>query len=399
MSTRRPFLVSLVVALIAWSLSVIAQSEDIQPSHPAIQYSRRSNDPVGVLLRRPEAVSRLRSEGPSGYLRSILNALNVPVSSQIMVFSKGSVQSGIIEPDNPRALYFNDSVVVGWVRRGFVEIAAQDPEQGTVFYRAHSGLLGGLSITRDNDCLSCHHSHRTAAVPGMIEPMGQTRPLERRWGGWYVTGNLGTVQHFGNIDVAKLTSGDSTPSTITLTSLEKTFDTRGYLTPYSDIAALMVFEHQMQMTNLLTRLGWTTRVAMHDKRPLASSEDFRDRVADVVDYMLFVDEAPIASRIQGTSGFAANFSERGPRDSKGRSLRDIDLNTRLLRYPCSYMIYSAQFEKLPTDARTAVYDRLWVILAGKDKDVRYQRLSPADRRAIVEILRDTKPDLPKQFRG
>ena len=182
-------------------------------------------------------------------------------------------------------------------------------------------------------------------------------------------------------------------------SLEKTFETRGYLTPYSDVAALMVFEHQMQMTNLLTRLGWTTRVAMHDKRPLASSADFRDRVADVVDYMLFVDEAPIASRIHGTSGFAANFSERGPRDSKGRSLRQLDLNTRLLRYPCSYMIYSAQFEKLPADAKTAVYDRLWVILSGKDKDVRYQRLSPADRRAIVEIVRDTKPDLPKQFRG
>jgi hypothetical protein len=180
-------------------------------------------------------------------------------------------------------------------------------------------------------------------------------------------------------------------------SLEKTFDTRGYLAPYSDIAALMVFEHQMQMTNLLTLLGWETRVAVHETRPVAASNAFRDRVAEVVDYMLFVDEAPIASKIQGTSGFAANFSERGPRDSKGRSLRQLDLNTRLLRHPCSYMIYSAQFEKLPPEAKAAVYERLWTILSGKGKDARYKHLSAADRRAVLEILRETKSELPKYF--
>jgi hypothetical protein len=159
----------------------------------------------------------------------------------------------------------------------------------------------------------------------------------------------------------------------------------------------MVVEHQMQMTNLLTLLGWETRVAVHDKRSVAASSAFRDRVAAVVDYMLFVDEAPIASRIQGTSGFAANFSERGPRDSKGRSLRQLDLSTRLLRHPCSYMIYSAQFEKLPPEAKAAVYERLWTILSGKEKDVRYKHLSAADRRAVLEILRETKSDLPKYF--
>lgn len=396
MATRRPLLASLVVMAIAWMITVAAQSDDVLPSHPAIQYSRASNDPVAALLRRPEAVSRLTSEGPSGHLRSLLAALDIPVSSQIMVFSKGSVQSGIIEANNPRALYFNESVVVGWVRGGFIEIAAQDPEQGTVFYRAHAGWLGGLSITRDDTCLSCHNSHRTGAVPGMIEPMGQTRPLERRWGGWYVTGDLGTVRHFGNVDVATLTSGP-TPATVTLASVEKTFDTRGYLTPYSDIAALMVFEHQMQMTNLVTRLGWAARVAVHDKRPMTSSSAFRERVSDLVDYMLFVDEAPIASRLKGTSGFATSFSERGPRDSQGRSLRQLDLTTRLLRYPCSYMIYSAQFDTLPAEAKAAVYERLWAILSGKDSNTRYRHLSTGDRRAVLDILRETKRDLPRYF--
>ena len=396
MSTRRSFSLALALVGMVWALSVAAQPDHIEPSHPAIQYSRPSNDPVGALMRRPGAVSRLISDGPSGYLRSILDALDIPVSSQMLVFSKGSVQRAIIDPNNPRALFFNDSVVVGWVRRGFVEIAAQDPEQGTVFYRAHSGL-GGLSIVRDDSCLACHNTGRTADVPGMIEAMGQTRPLEQRWGGWYVTGNLGTIQHWGNVDVEKLVSGDAVPKTIPLMSLDKTFDTRGYLAPYSDIAALMVFEHQMQMTNRLTRLGWETRVAVHEKRPIASSSAFRERVSEVVDYMLFVDEASIASTIQGTSGFAASFSQRGPRDSKGRSLRQLDLTTRLLRYPCSYMIYSAQFDSLPAAAKAAVYDRLWAILSGKDKDVRYQHLSANDRRAVLEILRETKPDLPKYF--
>jgi hypothetical protein len=396
MSTRRPFLVSLAVMGIAWTLSVVAQSDEVQPGHPAIQYSRASNDPIAGLLRRPEGVSGLTREGPSAYLRSILGALDVPLSSQIMVFSKGSVQSPLIEPNNPRALYFNDAVVVGWVREGSSRLPRRILNRARSFTGAFQPARWPLNRAGQH-CLSCHHSQRTAAVPGMIEPMGQTRPLERRWGGWYVTGSLGTIQHFGNIDVAKLKSGDATPATITVMSLEKTFDTGGYLTPYSDIAALMVFEHQMQMTNLLTRLGWETRVAVHDKRPVASSSAFQDRVADVVDYMLFVDEAPIASKIQGTSGFAANFSERGPRDSKGRSLRQLDLNTRLLRYPCSYMIYSAQFERLPAEARTAVYERLWAILSGKDKDVRYQHISATDRRAILEILRDTKRDLPRSF--
>lgn len=388
---------ALATCTLAGALSIAAQQSDaIELTHPAIQYSRPSRDPVARLLTRPDGITRLTSEGPSGYLRSILQALDVPVSSQIMVFSKGSVQSTIIDATNPRALYFNDSVVVGWVRGGFVEIASQDPEQGTIFYAADSSLLRGLSIARRDDCLRCHHASRTGFVAGMIEPIGHTRPLDRRWGGWYVTGSLGTIRHFGNVDVARLTSGDM-PKTPSLPSLEKTFDTRGYLAPYSDIAALMVFEHQMQMMNLLTRLGWETRVALHEKRLNASSSAFRERVEEVVGYMLFVDEAPIASKLQGTSGFAASFSERGPRDSRGRSLRQLDLTTRLLRYPCSYMIYSAQFDTLPGEAKAAVYERLFAVLSGKERDTRYQHVSPADRRAILEILRETKQDLPKYF--
>ena len=115
--------------------------------------------------------------------------------------------------------------------------------------------------------------------------------------------------------------------------------------------------------------------------------------------MLFVGEAPIGAPMKGGSGFAEAFSARGPNDTKGRSLRQLDLRTRLFRYPCSYLIYSPQFERLPADAKAAVYSRLWAILSGKVAGAQYRQLSAVDRRAVIEILRDTKPDLPAYFRG
>ena len=387
-----------VIAALTWAaaLATAQDSADIPLTHPAIQYARPASDPVATLLRNPEALSGLVSRGPSGSLRPLLDALGVPLESQILVFSKGSLQSRLIAAGNPRALYFNDAVAVGWVRGGFIEIAAQDPAQGTVFYRADPGR--GPSITRSDDiCLSCHASYRTDGVPGMIERMGHTRPLEQRWGGWYVTGARVPPQHFGNVDVTDLFKAPSGPPAA-VRSLEKTFDVNGYLTPYSDIAALLVFEHQMQLMNLLTRLGWETRVAGHERRLDAQPATLQPRVEQVVDYMLFVDEAPLSS-IEGSSGFAKTFSGRGPRDARGRSLYQLDLSNRLFRYPCSYMIYSRQFEALPGEAKAAVYRRLWAVLSGPAKDGRYRHLSVADRRAIVEILRATKPDLPAYFRS
>jgi hypothetical protein len=134
----------------------------------------------------------------------------------------------------------------------------------------------------------------------------------------------------------------------------------------------------------------------------APSEDASSRVreaaVDLVNYLLFVDEAPLPGAVAGTSGFAERFAAAGPRDSKGRSLRDFDLEKRLFRYPASYMIYSPAFDALPAAAREAIYERMWEILSGRETHARYERLSAADRQAVVEILRDTRKDLPEYFR-
>jgi hypothetical protein len=158
-----------------------------------------------------------------------------------------------------------------------------------------------------------------------------------------------------------------------------------------------VFDHQTHLMNLLTRLGWEVRVAQMD-RPADARAIAESAAADVVDYVLFVDEAPLAGPVGGSSGFAAAFAARGPHDGRGRSLRDLDLETRLFRYRCSYMIYAPAFEALPEIARGAVYARLWQVLSGGDRGPRYARLQRAERQAIVEILRETKPELPEIFK-
>jgi hypothetical protein len=187
---------------------------------------------------------------------------------------------------------------------------------------------------------------------------------------------------------------DDAGSTVVIDSLEGRIDLAGYPTPYSDIVALMVLEHQTHMTNLLTYMTWESRVAAGDPR---AGADLAEIARDVVDYMLFVDEAPLAGKVESAAGFVQMFSAQGPRDGRGRSLRQFDLERRLMLYPCSYMIYSQAFDALPAAAKNAVYRRMWQVLSGAEKNPLYSRLSLADRQAIVEILRDTKKDLPPYF--
>jgi hypothetical protein len=183
-----------------------------------------------------------------------------------------------------------------------------------------------------------------------------------------------------------------------IASVNGLFDLKGFATPYSDVVALMVLDHQTYMTDLITRLGWEARLAEASPSADASAR-VREAAQDLVDYMLFVDEPSLSHAVSGASGFAAKFSAQGPRDGKGRSLHDLDLQRRLLRYPCSYMIYSDGFNALLPAAKEAVYARLWHVLSGAESSKRYTRLTREDRTAVLEILRDTKKDLPAYMRA
>jgi hypothetical protein len=289
-----------------------------------------------------------------------------------------------------------------------LEFIGHDPRQGAMFYTLEQTPAKPPRLVRNMVCVQCHTFADTMDVPSMFAgsvfpgPTGlpwdasgnssdHRTPFEFRWGGWFVTGRHAIERHVGNVtfpDSADYTS-PLTPAA-QLDSLAGKFDPAGYPSPGSDIVSLLVMNHQARMLSLMTRIGWDVRLGPDASRRLDES------AAELVDYMLFVHEAPLPGRITG-NGFAATFSARGVRDSKGRSLRDLDLETRLMRYPCSYLIYSDGFDHMPDAAKAAVYARLWAVLSGEVKDSAYERLSASDRVAVLEILRETKRELPSYF--
>ena len=408
-----------MVAVVALLATFTSAQQPLSPSalreHPQIAYSRtQATDPVARLnqrLRAGEVV--LNHDDRNGFLRSVLAALDVPIDSQVLVFSKTSFQAAKIGPRTPRALYFNDTVSVGWVRGGEVlELAAQDPALGTIFYTLDQSSAATPQFERNAACVQCHTSDATVNVPGMfatsvypdtngtsqyalLYSTDHRKPFDTRWGGWYVTGRH-RGEHIGNAfsrsadDVAVV----PTPETTQVERLEGRFDTAPYLLPGSDLVALLVLEHQMHLLNLLTRAGWEARVgAALAGRPLQQT------VNELVDYLLFVDEAALPGPVTGSSTFMATFAQRGPRDRQGRSLRELNLRDRVFEYPCSFLIYSDPFDQLPAQVKGAVYARMHEILTGRATDPRYARLSASRRSDVIDILADTKPDLPAYFRS
>jgi hypothetical protein len=363
--------------------------------------SSELNDPVAKLEKRLEQGQlKLHYEGRHGYLKSVLDALHISVSSQALVFSKTSFQFPVISPATPRALYYNDDVYVGQVHNGrFLEFVSFDPMQGAIFYVMDERRDKHPRFERSEvDCIQCHVAPSTKGIPGVMlrsvftKPdgtadaaarsfvTGQESPLSQRWGGWYVTAKNGTQGAMA-------------------TNLAGQFDTASYLTGSSDIVALMVLAHQTQMHNWITLTNYTTRIALAD--PKQHAEEARKQIEgpaeQLVRYLLFTNETTLATPIVGTSNFAEQFTARGPRDSLGRSLRDFDLQKRIFKYPCSYLIYSEAFDAIPAPAKDYIYHRLFDILSGREQGPEFASLSSQDRRAILEILVATKPGLPQEW--
>jgi len=382
---------------------------------PGIRYSTVSlKNAVDDLNRKlMDGSASLTFQGRSGYLRSVVEALKLPVDSQLVVYSKGSLQGRLVSPTNPRALFFSDRVALGWVRDAeLLEVAAYDETAGMVFYSLEQRPAERPVFKREFRCLGCHMAGDTSGVPGLLmfssttDPasgrdlrllaMDHRSPHAQRFGGWFVTGD-GATGHIGN----RVPALDGRASGVE--SLAGLFEPEGYLGTSSDIAALLTFSHQVGMVNLLTRASWEARAAdpaLHPGGPdQARAVDalMSGIASEVVDYMLFVEEPPLPGPVTSRSGFAGRMAASGPRDRKGRSLYELDLTRRLLKYPCSYLIYSPAFDVLPPLASAPIYRRLWTVLSGQATEPRYRALSLSDRQAIAEILRDTKPNLPEFF--
>jgi hypothetical protein len=368
--------------------------------HPAIDYrGTPTADPVTMLQRDLAAgTATLAFDGRHGFLRALLARLDVPVESQVLLFSKTGIQHPFTDPEHPRALYFNDRVVVGYIPAApVIETASHDATQGVIFQTLKQES-GPPQLARPDRCLVCHVSANSAQVPGILvrsmftDTTGRTRPqlgsavvnhgtpLDKRWGGWYVTGTHGAARHLGNSMVTDAIGPDAAVNATTLnrTTLDPRVDASAYPLATSDLVALLVFDHQGHAMNLLTRLGWEARAAAAESRFDLSGGELQDLVRETAEYLLFEDEVPLTAPVEGVSGFAAAFAATGPRDQLGRSLRELDLKTTLFRYRCSYMIYSPAFDALPAAVRTAVYAHM------------EQVLSRRSDRAVMEILDATR---------
>ncbi len=397
-----------------------------------IQYQTAKDDNAITHLKQAlqDGDVKLDFHPRRGYLDSILSVLQIPVDSQALVYSKTSLQLRPINPTTPRALYFNDSVYVGWVPGGDrLEFIASDPTLGSVFYSLQQTNASPRLVRDKGECLQCHANRRTHEVPGPLvrslytSASGQpvynfgnflsdhSSPLHERWGGYYVTGTHGKMLHMGNMFISRDDDVDNIDFSqgANRLSLPRNMNVDLYPTNTSDIVALMVLEHQTQMQNLLSKAIYEERRAEHydgtfglDKN---GGSDFTKRridrvVAELVDYLFFVDEFALTSPITGTSMFARDFSKREPRTKSGQSLYQFDLNTRMFKYPLSYMVYTDAFKRLGPKTTSALHRQIHQILTDSlstTNETRFDHLTPETKATIRQILIETHPELGKLF--
>ncbi|HZQ45551.1 MAG TPA: hypothetical protein VFC07_00950, partial [Verrucomicrobiae bacterium] len=398
--------------------------------------------PINYSLTQPQDVlTHLRAKLVSGELKlggtdreivqALLSALHIPITSQLLVFSKTSFQLDRINPDHPRALYYTDNCYVGWVPGGLVEITTIDPRLGPIFYSFDPGAISDRKrpeFSRSSDCLRCHGGHFVPGIPALFarslyadkegqplfrqgsEVVDYRTPFSERWGGWYVTGTHGKTLHRGNVYAAE--KGDQlvfNPARgANVTNLSRFFDTGNYLTNSSDIVSLLIFEHQLAMQNAITSAGLNCRRMLDYqehlqaalKAPANDDEPHYDSVRSVfdhctgmvVDALLFRDEATLPDTITGSAAFQKAFCADAPRARDGSSLKDLLLSDHLFKNRCSYLIYSESFLALPRPLKHRIYTRLAKALDLEQPDTRYTYIHRSERQRIATILKETHPE-------
>jgi len=406
------------------ALLVCAQTDMFEEA--PIRYSERS--PNDILAKRGKEIAAGMAERKPGLpqLRYLLKELDIPESSQCLVFSKTSLQVGHIHPGNPRAIYFNDDLYVGYVPGGDIELSTVDPKLGAVFYLIPNDKIGvdEHPFVRQARCMDCHGGSRTRGWPGFLvrsvytQRSGQpdfsrgsflstdASDFRERWGGWYVSGSIGDTKHMGN---RVLDGKDLVPAF--KGKLADQFDTERYPVTSSDALALLLLEHQTSAHNVLIRANLEFQRAVHMRAGIAKAlgepEDgalrgsaltvAKSQVEKVLDVLLFKDEHRFDGEVAGLGKFEKTFLAKRKANKEGRSLRDLRMDGRMFSHRCSYMIHSQSFDHLPDTLKAMVYKRLLQILLGEDDSRRYQHLRPLERKRILQILVETKKGLPAAF--
>lgn len=419
------------VLTLTFGLHALAQSQE-DYELPPINYSTTPpKDVITSLQKRLESGELKFSGTDKEIVSALLRELHIPPESQLLVFSKTSFQRERIGPERPRALYFSDTSYVGWVPGGLIEVTAIDPSLGPIFYsfdpRADTSKLKH-GFTREMDCLRCHGGTFVSHIPAVFarsvfpdadgEPLLRQgtqvvdfrTPFEERWGGWYVTGRHGKALHRGNVIcaekdsslVADFAHGANITNLSTLCSTEK------YLKNTSDIVALMVFEHQLAMHNAITRamlncrrmLNYQKGLQQAFKEPITEEPAydsvktvFDSSTREIVNCLLFKDEAVLPEGLEGSAEFQKVFVAEGASVPGVGSLKEFSLDGHLFRNRCSYLIYSESFRALPDALKRRIYSRLAKALHPTNSDPAYAYIGADERQRIAQILRATHPEL------
>jgi hypothetical protein len=407
-----------VFSLVLYPLAVSAQffNDFDQPPHD--YWTAEMHDPMTELLRSVDAGDVNLGHDPGlPLVRRLLAELEIPVDSQTLVFSRTSLQRGVVSPGNPRAIYFNEETYLGWMPGGRVEIASSDPERGAVFFfQRELERRDGPLFVRDKVCIQCHAGSATNFLPGLLgksvfpdgrgrslksidsfERVGHEVPLRERWGGWYVSGAHDGLRHMGN-SLAKRGAGGVELIREAKADLGKLFDQSKYPVGGSDVIALLVLDHQISMHFELMEAHYIARQALADlgaeAKPIPAevAAEIDSAAERVVGYLLFQNEADLGeTAVGGAESFRKTFLANRRVDTEGRSLKDFQLQGQLFKHRCSYMIYSKSFTGLPKVLKRAIYRRLKEVLGAEEAVDGYGYLADAERAAILEILKATLP--------
>ena len=410
-------LASLFFLLAAVPVISLAQFFNYADAYPGVNYADADlDDRVTRLLAEIEMgkVTLAHDAEGRGYLDSLLAALEIDRSSQVLVFSKTALKTRFVTSQTPRALYFNDDTYVGFIQSSrSLEIATMDPNVGQVFFDFSQNPDDGIEMEREmNRCLRCHDSYSMTGggVPRFLlssviaDPQGDivtheisiitdtSTPLNRRWGGMYVTGTHGSMEIMGNFvvdDIGKLTNMNLAPNG-NKTDLSGILDTSPYPSAGSDIVALLVLEHQVEVQNAISRLNFDSRTRLHADGSIPA-EDLAQMTRPLLQSLFMAHEVPLTDKVTGSSGYTDYFQGLGPFDGQGRSLRQLNLTTRTFEYPLSFLVYSEAIEALPDPVRTTLFSQIRQVLDGEIQDAAFAHLTPALRQAITAILMDTMP--------
>jgi hypothetical protein len=404
-------------SLLLFVAGVRAQTWNDFETAPHNYWTAPVADPATELHRKLERreLTLAADADPKTFLRAYLDALQVPVSSQVLVFSKSSLQRTVVHGRNPRAMYFNEDTYVGWIPGGLIEVTGIDPVLGGVFYifKVPDTRETVPVFERRERCLGCHAGGPTSFLPGlMVQSLftsedgrtageagahngGHHTPFSTRWGGWYVTGAPAEMKHLANAFTSR-----GRPS-VSAGSLDQLMPAGTHLAPGSDILAMMLHDHQCKAVNVLMEANYRLRTVLHKAGgekpvaeraiPEAEMEMARTQAEKVARFLLFTEEVALPAPVTGDAAFKKDFAANRRPDKSGRSLKDFNLKTHLMQHRCSYMIYSAAFRGLPAAFQSLVFAELRRALTSGGEGGQAAHLPAAERQAVHEILSATLP--------